>query len=125
MDAEAIAVNLSYRTHRMLPTVAAVVLFLLLGSVLVGRLQPGPRAAAPEDEVRAVYFALNFPRALPETLDTETLRRLLGSLDAKFAPVADRITVDSYTADPSGFVLQLRHSGLPGRTFTLTNRGIR
>jgi hypothetical protein len=117
--------NLAYRTYRIFPTLIVIVLFLLAGSLLVGRFQSKPAVMGPEDEVRAVYFAVQYATPAPPDVDTAALRQMLGLLDPDLVPIADKITVVSYARSQYGVEMQVRHSGQPDRTFTLNNYGVR
>ena len=117
--------TLTYRTYRIVPTLIAFVLFLLVGSLLVGLFQAKPGTMSPEQEVQAVYFAAHYAYPVPPTMDVSLLRQMLGQLDPVLASIADRVTIVSYSRTTYGFEMQVQHAGLPGRTFLLTNHGVR
>ena len=113
------------RPYRILPALAAFLLFLLAGSLLVRGVAGGGQTLTPQQEMYCVYYAIAFPAQPPATLSPLTLEQLLGRLDERFKPIAGRVTILSYGADENGFQLRATHSGDPGKTYTVNLYGLR
>jgi hypothetical protein len=113
------------RPYRSLPALAAFLLFLLAGSLLVRGIAGGGPSMTPKEEMYCVYYAIAYPSQPPPTLSPLTLEQLLGRLDERFKPIAGRVTILSYGADENGFELRAAHAGEPGKTYTVNLYGLR
>lgn len=113
------------RPYRTLPTLAAFLLFLAAGSLLVRAIVGGGQELTPREEMHCVYYALTFPAQPPETLTSLALEELLGRLDERFKPIAGQISILSYASDGNGFELRATHAGDPGKTYAMNIYGFR
>jgi hypothetical protein len=97
------------RTYRLIPAILAVIAFLVVANLLLGWMVPEPPQPTPEDDMWLVYFAVVHAGDPPQELDDSGLRTLLGRLDPALEPLADRVTVRSYTRKKWGFELVASH----------------
>ena len=111
------------RTYRPLPAILGTIVFLVVANVLLAWILPGTPAAAAEDEMWLVYFAMAYAGDPPDQLDQIALGSILARLDPAAEPVADRVTVLSYSTNQYGFVLEARHPNDAG-TFRITSYGL-
>lgn len=113
------------RPYRLLPSVAAFLLFLAAGSLLVGWIMGGDAPMTPLQDMQAVRYALAYPSVPPPDLQALALEDLLGRLDERLRPIAGRVTIISYSADRESFVLKATHEADPGKTYTVDLYGVR
>ena len=113
------------RPYRLLPAIAAFVLFLMAGSLLVRWIAGSDPAMTPLQEMQCVQYAIAFPAQPPEELSPPILEELLGRLDPQLRPIAGRVTVLSFSSDEGGFQLRATHAGNPGKTYAVDLYGVR
>lgn len=116
--------NVVTRTYRLFPTIIALGLFLVLGSILVNAMSSGPSEPTPEKDMYAVYYAICFSEEFPDSITTGDIRNLLSQMDEKLESVADRITVTAYRKTGYGFTLEATHDRNPSRTWLIDIYGI-
>jgi len=113
------------RPYRLLPSLAAFLLFLAAGSFLLGRIMGGESPMTPREEMQAVRYALAYPSVPPTELRSLDLEDLLGRLDDGLRPIAGRVTIVSYASNRESFLLKATHAGEPAKTFTVDLYGVR
>lgn len=112
------------RTWRVIPTVAAAAVFLLIANLLLVAVLGGarPEPGDPEHEAWLLYYAVIFPAEPPEALDQKGLRELLEALHPDAEAVADRFEVVGYTRRGRHFELELVHDS--GQRYRITLGGV-
>jgi hypothetical protein len=113
------------RVSRVGPTVAVIVLFLVISSALLIWIRGGatPPAGDPIDEAWLVFYAMRLPVTPPETLDQEGFRLLLAEFHPDAEHVATRFQVLSYAFNGGRYELELRH--VDGTVFRVSLGGVR
>ena len=99
-------------------------IFLLVGSILISAAFTPGRSMNPWEEVVTVYFALTLLDEVPESLTTEDIRDALWVLGEDFTPIADRVSIRSYSTQYGFFNMTLTHRHKPGKVYTLNYDGV-
>lgn len=111
------------RRYRLLPTVLATVVFLVVANLLVLRSLPAPKVTSPEDGAWLACYALLYDDP-PDSLDDAGLARLLARLDPAAPAIGAGYAVVSYQVGRQGaFALELRHRA-SGTVFRVTQGGV-
>ena len=113
------------RPYRLRPSRAAFLLFLAAGSLMLDRIMGREIPMTPQEEMQAVRYALAYPSIPPAELRALDLEELLGRLDGGLRPIAERVTIVSYSSSRESFLLKATHAGEPGRAFTVDLYGVR
>ncbi len=111
------------RRYRLLPTVLAALVFLVVANAVLLRALPAPKVTSAEDGAWLACYALLYDDP-PDRLDDAALSRLLARLDAAAPAIGAGYTVISYQPGEEGdFALDLRHAA-SGAVFHVTRAGV-